>query len=107
MNPRFEVDYKTRLEQQREARDLVLLPRLGFKKYKIYDEKPAVDKVALNQLYSQMANIILPKHLQKTSYNFFADELADSRPETYTVKWLKPKQVTLLRLQGKKVEEHR
>jgi hypothetical protein len=49
----FEVDFKTRLEQSREANNAVRLPRLGYSLYRVYDiEKPnGVSKGILNSAY--------------------------------------------------------
>lgn len=85
--PRFEVDFKQRLEQQREAVDAVRLPRFGFQQYRIYDIEEVKDKQQLNN-FSQVWSILL-------------DELENP---SYTVKWLKPKHATLLRMKGHRVE---
>ena len=101
--PRFEVDFKDRLKQQREAANAVRMPRLGFQQYRIYDIEEAKDKQHLNSLYR--------KHIVRSitgslSINImWIDDLAGYKMEpSYTVKWLKPKHATLLRIKGHRVE---
>lgn len=100
--PRFEVDYKQRLEQSRESK----LPRFNYKKYRIYEEEIKTDKAKtmLNQSYGLISGGVLPSRYYQYIYKVLMDDLAVIEPQ-YTVQWLKPKQATLLRLQGKRVEE--
>jgi|LakMenEpi03Aug12_release.lakeMendotaPanAssembly.Ray.scaffolds.fasta_scaffold1914716_2 hypothetical protein len=112
--PRFEVDFKQRLEQQREAVDAVRLPRLGFQQYRIYDIEEAKDKQQLNGLYGQhIGHGIRQGPLSvnagsSTHWTYrlqiFIDDLAGRMEPSYTVKWLKPKHATLLRMKGHRVE---
>ncbi len=86
--PRFEVDLKTRLEQARTA----LLPLRGFQQYRVYElkkEKDGIKKVPFTM----------------KGWTIWIDELDDLFDPPSEVKWLKPKQATLLRLKGHKVEE--
>ena len=112
--PRFEVDFKQRLEQQRTATNAVRLPRLGFQQYRVYDIVEKKDKDFLNGQYGQhIGRGIRPGPItivggSSLQYNFsqvwsiLLDELHDP---SYKVKWLKSKQVTFLRLKGHRVEE--
>jgi hypothetical protein len=113
-SPRFEVDFKTRLKQQCEATNAVRLPRLGYQEYRVYDIEEPKDKVARNGWYGvngqQIGRVIRnsPINIVTSSYNsgkstfWIIDKW--SAP-SYKVKWLKPKQATLLRLKGHRVEE--
>ena len=99
MTPRFEVDYKERLEQQRTANNAVRLPRLGYKLYRIYDIKKTkvVDvKASVSKKYS------------KTNWQAvlwaYIDELESRQEPAYEVRWLKPKHVTVLRMRGHRVD---
>lgn len=113
--PRFEVDYKTRLEQQQTAINAVRLPCLGFRQYRVYDLKKSKHKVTFNNLYaqSQVARGIRKGQITIAGgsavlypasqvWTIFLDELTDP---PYKVKWLRPKHVTFLQLQGHRVEE--
>jgi len=111
--PRFEVDFKQRLEQQREAVDAVRLPRLGFQQYRIYDIEEVKDKQQLNRVYGQhigrgispgpitIAGGSFLQHNFSQVWSILLDELENP---SYTVKWLKPKHATLLRMKGHRVE---
>ena len=119
--PRFEVDYRERLEQSRTASNAVRLPRLGYAQYRVYDIEEKKDKTALNLQYGQqigrrirtgLANIAAgSRHSVKIqsqwlqNYWAFVDELETLIEPPHRVKWLKPKQATFLRLQGHRVEE--
>lgn len=111
--PRFEVDYKERLKQSREAGNAVRLPRLGYELYRVYViEKPKeVSVPSFNGVYIKSSG--------KNSYNTtrqynngnwqqvlwaFIDEMESKTEPAYEVKWLKPKQATLLRMRGHRVE---
>ena len=115
--PRFEVDYKQRLEQSRTASNAVRMPRLGYAQYRVYDieekNKHSASKTVLTSNYGLVGT-------GKSSYNatrqynsgnwqqvlwVFIDELESQTEPAYKVKWLKSKQATLLRLQGHRVEE--
>ena len=111
--PRFDVDYKTRLKQQRTATDAVRLPRMGYELYRIYviEETKEVSVPNFNGVYIKSGG--------KSSYNTtrrynsgnwqqvlwaFIDELESKTEPAYEVRWLKPKQATLLRMRGHCVE---
>ena len=112
--PRFDVDYKQRLEQSRTASDAVRMPRLGYSKYRVYDieKSRGVSKGILNGIYGS-------SNTGKSSYNVtrqynngnwqklmwaFIDEIESFSQPAYDVRWLKPKHVTLLKLKGHRVE---
>ena len=112
--PRFEVDFKERLAQARVSR----LPALGFRQYRVYDIVEKKDKDALNNSYGQHVgrgirtgplsfHIAGGKYLQYTINQtwLIVDELESKLEPAYNVQWLKPKQATLLRLKGHRVEE--
>ena len=112
--PRFEVDYKERLAQARVSR----LPALGFRQYRVYDIVEKKDKVTLSSSYGQHIgrgiktgplsfHIAGGKYLQYTINQtwLIVDELESKLEPAYNVQWLKPKQATLLRLKGHRVEE--
>jgi hypothetical protein len=110
MMPRFEVDLATRLKQSREATNAVRLPRLGYKQYKIYEPEENKDKTTLNNQYGVLKN--RPSYSSGYDLNYVCSIIYRIHPDDFVtvpkfkVEWLKPKQATLLRLQGKKVEEH-
>ena len=119
MTHRFEVDYKQRLEQSRTASNAVRLPRLGYELYRIYViEEPKKDKQKLNGLYgsgtggksSYTMTVSKSRQSGKTQTHWqqvlwaFIDELETKIEPAYEVKWLKPKQTTLLRMRGHRVE---
>lgn len=113
-NPRFEVDFKTRLAQQHAAKNTVRLPKLGYAPYRVYEikEKKAVSKVTLNGVYgySNGGKSFYTKSRQTGKSQWqqvIVDylELLDSLDfQQYEVRWLKEKQATVLRLQGHRVE---
>lgn len=111
--PRFEVDYKQRLEQSRTATNAVRLPRLGYELYRVYDIEETRDVSVPN------FNGVYIKSGGKSSYNTtrqynsgnwtqvlwaLIDELESNTKPVYDVRWLKPKHVTLLRMKGHRVE---
>lgn len=109
--PRFEVDFKQRLEQQRTATDAVRLPLLGFQQYRVYDIDKKKDKDSIFGQYigrgikpvtTTMTGGSVLQHNFSQVWSILLDELHDP---SYKVKWLKPKQVTFLRLKGHRVEE--
>jgi len=127
--PRFDVDYKQRLEQSRTASDAVRMPRLGYAQYRVYDVETKKDKVAPNSQYGQhIGRGIRPGPMnisygsgpsRKSSHNVtrhynnsnwqklmwaFIDEIESFSQPAYDVRWLKPKHVTLLELKGYRVE---
>ena len=120
MTHRFEVDYKERLKQSREASNAVRLPRLGYELYRVYDiEKPkGVSKGTLNGTYGSVGtgkssytmNTLNSRQSGKTqTYRnqitwAWVDELAALFTPAYDVRWLKAKQATMLRLKGHRVE---
>jgi hypothetical protein len=106
MNPRFEVDYKQRLEQSRTASNAYRLPRLGHELYRIYviEEKkeskglkPGTMNVYKSRSSKSQAN------WQQVLWAFI-DDLETKIEPAYEVKWLKPKQATVLRMRGHRVE---
>lgn len=102
--PRFEVDFKTRQTQSREATRLSAYRATGRKKYFVTEP---LDKENLNKLYGngpvKYAVGSYSKYaLSDAAIVYFLDELFKSDPK---VKWLKPKEATLLRLQGYTVVE--
>jgi hypothetical protein len=113
--PRFEVDFKTRLEQSKAATNAVRLPKLGYRQYRVYDIEEKKDKTFLDYQYIKVnqgfkLGPITPiggsnmQHTHSVIYKIIIDEFVYG-PPPHKVKWLKPKQATLLRLQGHRVEE--
>ena len=109
--PRFDVDYKQRLEQSRTATNAVRLPRLGYAQYRVYNIEGKKDKKALNSLYGQhigrglRTGPISIVYNNKVSFEWLIIDESTSAELLYQVRWLKSKQATLLRLQGHCVEE--
>ncbi len=91
--PRFEVDFKTRLKQARTA----LLPLRGFQQYRVYELKK--ESVGFKK-----GPITISVGAGK-GWTIWVDELDGLFDPPSEVKWLKPKQVTFLRLKGHRVEE--
>jgi len=119
MTHRFEVGYRERLEQSREAKNVNRLPRLGYAPYRVYEikkeNKQGMSKGTLNGVYGSVGtgkssyNIIVSKYRQSgKSYQQiiwdYMNLLDTLSPAQYEVRWLKSKQATLLRLQGHRVE---
>ncbi len=109
--PRFEVDYQERLEQSRTASNAVRLPRLGYKLYRIYviEEKKEVSVPNFSGTYIKSGPVYNTTRQYNTgnlprSLWAFIDELESRTWPAYEVKWLKPKQATLLRMRGHRVE---
>lgn len=119
MTHRFEVEYKERLEQSRRAKEMNLLPRVGYAPYRVYEiekkNRHGMSKHTLNSVYGSVGtgkssyNMTVPKSRQSINsyqqviwdYMNLLDALS---PPQYEVRWLKSKQATLLRLQGHRVE---
>lgn len=117
--PRFEVDLQTRLEQKQKATNAVRLPRLGYAPYRVYEikEKKGIEqKKTLNGFYgygtggksSYLMNVAKLRQSgasqwQQVIINYM-DLINSLDFQHYEVKWLKPKQATVLRLQGHTVE---
>jgi hypothetical protein len=102
--PRFEIDHKTRQAQSREAKKLAAFRATGKKKYFV---RKLRSKEELNQLYGngpvKVAYGGIAKYiLDDVALNYYLDFVFGKNTE---VKWLKPKEATLLRLQGYAVEE--
>ena len=104
MTHRFDVDYKERLKQRQEASNAYRLPRLGYELYRIYAiEEPKEYK-------SFTMTVSKGRQSGKTQANWqqvlwaFIDEFESKTTPPYEVKWLKPKQATLLRMRGHRVE---
>lgn len=118
MTTRFEVGYKERLEQSRTATNAVRLPRLGYVQYRVYEiekkNSQGMSKGVLNSVYGSVGTgkssytVLKSRQTGKSQwqqviwdYINLVDALS---PQQYEVKWLKPKQATLLRLKGHRVE---
>ena len=119
--PHFEVDFKQRLEQQRQAKNTVRLPKLGHAPYRVYEiekkNKQEMSNHTLNSIYGtgtggkSSYNIAVQKsrqssksNWQQTLWDYINNNLDVIVPRQYEVRWLKPKQATVLRLQGYTVE---
>ncbi len=105
--PRFDVDYKTRLEQQRTATDAVRLPRLGYELYRVYvieeTKEVSVPNFSGGKSYYNTTRQYNSGNWQQVLWAFI-DEMESKTEPAYEVRWLKPKQATLLRLKGHRVE---
>lgn len=99
MTYRFEVDYRERLKQSREASNAYRLPRLGYELYRIYviEEKKEYTQSTFGLSKGRQSN------WQQVLWAFI-DELETKIEPAYEVKWLKPKQATVLRMRGHRVE---
>ena len=123
MTHRFEVDYKQRLEQRKNATNAVRLPRLGYELYRVYDIEPQshyeqqTHTMTLNKnrgmstgpvsVVSAGRSTGKSTFLQYLLYDTMYSALTKEQPvpeKPHTVKWLKPKHVTLLRMKGHTVE---
>ena len=124
MTYRFEVDYKQRLNQSKNATNAVRLPRLGYARYRVYDIEPQsqceqqTHTMTLNKnrgmstgpvsVVSAGRSVGKSTFLKYclTSYTLYS-ALTINQPvpeKPHTVKWLKPEEVTMLQLKGHKVE---
>ena len=103
MTRRFEVDYKQRLEQSKNASNAVRLPRLGYELYRIYVIEEKKES-------SHTMTVSKGRQSGKTQANWqqvlwaLINDLETKIEPAYEVKWLKPKQTTLLRMRGHRVE---
>jgi hypothetical protein len=93
--PCFEVDLATRLQQKQAANRAVRLPVLGFRRYRVYNNDHSSTFAQLKSQKTNKWSWILQVYLDKYAQQHCS----------YQVKWLKPKQVTLLRLKGHRVEQ--
>ena len=106
--PRFDVDYRERLEQSRTASNAVRLPRLGYAQYRVYDieEKKEVSVPNFNGRYIRSGPVTL--HCNNGNWQqvlwAFVDEIESFSGPAYDVQWLKPKHATVLRMKGHRVE---
>lgn len=102
MTHHFEVDYKQRLKQSREASNAYRLPRLGYELYRIYviEEKKEYTQSTMTVSKGWQ---IGKSHWQQVLWAFI-DDLETKIEPAYEVKWLKPKQATVLRMRGHRVE---
>jgi hypothetical protein len=106
--PRFDVDYRERLEQSRTASNAVRLPRLGYAQYRVYDieEKKEVLVPNFNGRYIRSGPVTL--HCNNGNWQqvlwAFVDEIESFSGPAYDVQWLKPKHATVLRMKGHRVE---
>ena len=104
MTHRFEVDYKERLKQSKNASNAVRLPRLGYELYRVY----VIEEPKKESSHTMMVS--KGRQTGKSQANWqavlwaFIDELESRTEPAYEVKWLKPKQTTLLRMRGHRVE---
>lgn len=120
MKPRFEVGYKERLEQSRKAKNIHRLPRLGYAPYRVYEikKKKEVSVPNFNGVYIRSStggkssyNMTVSKSRQSGTNIYqkliqnYTDLLNQVSTSQYEIHWLKPKQATLLRLQGYTVEK--
>lgn len=121
---RFEVDLQERLAQSRSATDALRMPKIGYQQYRVYYPEKKADKIAKNGQYGLQSygrvlrgrgrspgilNVVGGSSLQylyPTVYQVIFDDVVTKQEPKYTVKWLKPKHVTLMRIQGIRVEEH-
>jgi len=103
MTHRFEVDYKERLEQQRTANNAVRLPRLGYKLYRVYVIEETKESPPSYTMSVSKGRQTGKSNWQQVLWAFI-DELETKIEPAYEVKWLKPKQATLLRMRGHRVE---
>jgi len=116
--PHFDVDFKQRLEQSQKAKNIHRLPKLGYAPYRVYEKEKhqGVSKGTLNGMYgsgtggksSYTMNVSKSRQSGKSKYYQMINDLQIIydiliKPQ-YEVKWLKPKQATVLRLQGHTVE---
>lgn len=103
MTHRFEVDYQERLKQSREASNAYRLPRLGYELYRVYvieETKESPPKYTIGVSKGRQSG---KSNYQQVLWAFI-DELETKIEPAYEVKWLKPKQATLLRVRGHRVE---
>jgi len=114
-SPRFEVDFQTRLEQQRTAKNTVRLPKLGYAPYRVYkikEKKSMEQKKTLNGFYghSTGGKSFYTKSRQSGASQWqqiiidYIDLLDSLDFQRYEVRWLKPSETSLLMLQGHRVE---
>jgi hypothetical protein len=123
----FEVSLDERNKQRQEALEAQHLPALGYKRYRVYKEPPVKTegykqlKVLKNRSYGvpkgQLNVVTSGCNLGKSNmiayYQYILNDFLAAtersrpkQPEFYDVKWLRPKDATLLRMQGERVEEH-
>lgn len=131
---RFEVDYKERIAQSKEAKDSTRLPRLGYAQYRVYPIEPKFN-IDANKLAKNFAYGKINRQLNVVSSYIKGLTISKSRSLYYTsgrntgksqfmsymymyptidkilltetnadIQWLKPKHVTLLRMKGHTVE---
>lgn len=104
---RFDVDYKERLKQSREASNAVRLPRMGYELYRIYvieeTKEVSVPNFSGRKSYYNTTRQYNSGNWQQALWALI-DELESKTEPAYEVKWLKPKQATLLRMRGHRVE---
>lgn len=104
MTHRFEVDYKERLKQSREASNAYRLPRMGYELYRIY----VIEKPKEQKSYTMTVSKGRQSGKSQASWQqvlwAFINEFESKTLPAYEVKWLKPKQATLLRMRGHRVE---
>jgi hypothetical protein len=117
MTPRFEVDYKQRLEQRRTASNAVRMPRLGYARYRVYGIKIKDTRSTASGIWGSLsvpsaAKLVVMKNRQagqgywmhEFDWMFDNADLAVVRDVLdYDVRWLKPKHVTMLSIKGHRV----
>lgn len=84
----FEVSLHKRLQQSRHAINAVRLPKQGYSLYRVYKE-PIKNPVTVK---TRCGTIVF-------------DSLFASQYTSHTVRWLKSKHVTLLKMKGVRVEQ--
>ena len=103
---RFEVPLEHRLEQSRKAK----MPRFGYRKYRVYRKENPIENDCAGIKIGPLNLFMYGRKTAKKVYNQsqviykILDETVEVE-RLYETKWLKPKQATLLRLQGHRVEE--
>jgi hypothetical protein len=117
MTPRFEVDYKQRLEQRRTASNAVRMPRLGYARYRVYRIKIKDTQYTASGIWGSLsvpsaAKLVVMKNrqagqscwLQEFDWMFDNDSINFVKGVLdYDVRWLKPKHVTMLSIKGHRV----
>ena len=103
MTHRFDVDYRERLKQSREASNAYRLPRLGYDLYRVYVIEETKESPPSYTMSVSKGRQTGKSNWQQVLWALI-DELETKIEAAYEVKWLKPKQATLLRMRGHRVE---
>lgn len=92
-NRRFDVSFEQRREQSLHAVNAYRLPHLGYSLYRVYEKRiDTLQRVSYNISYT----------LDKGNIIYRVDYIMP--PPKFTVRWLKNKHATALRMQGYNVE---